>query len=393
MDAASYHPTTMLPWGEDQGNEVAGRWIPTFENGSYSPTTMLSWGEDQDAEVAGLWIPTFENGLLVMKVPAQAWMQMTHAHAQLVQANASLRVELAAAVTPKWKSESMETSLRTQAELVSGEPVIDLVDSINENFLQLAVSKNQHHVLRVFFLHMLRDESRKYLFEDSALENVGELVDMLLSGRHCTGSYAFRVVLWAIEYESLVFGNGGLENLTTSKKLEANLDSIMSRDPLHYIWQSLFKCVQAGVVAYGDHVVWKDLQANMFGSAVRALCAPSTWEDPAAMGAHCINACLVAMERDEGLAAKWLDAFVDPCIRGRPAFYKSMAIHKWGKHTAKRIFDMAPYQSRVVLGRLAPKVWTTVCQNPTPFMFTLITADIPEDKKDCAFFKAYTNDV
>ena len=152
-------------------------------------------------------------------------------------------------------------------------------------------------------------------------------------------------------------------------------------------------CVQAGVVAYGDHVVWKELQANMFGSAVRALCAPSTWKDPAAMGAHCINACLVAMERDEGLAANWLDAFVDPCIWSRPAFYRSMANHKWGKHIAKRIFDMAPYQSRVVLGSLAPGVWKTVCQNPTPFRFTLMGADIPEDKKNCAFFKAYTNDV
>jgi hypothetical protein len=162
---------------------------------------------------------------------------------------------------------------------------------------------------------------------------------------------------------------------------------------VHFIWQSLFKCVQAGVVAYGDHVVWKDLQANMFESAVRALCAHSTWEDPAAMGAHCINACLLAMERDEGLAAKWICAFVDPCIWSKPAFYRRMANHKWGKHTAKRIFDMAPYQSRVVLGRLVPRVWANVCQDPTPFRFTLIAADIPEDKKDCAFFKAYRNEV
>jgi hypothetical protein len=393
MDAASYPPTTMHYWCEDEGTEVAGLWTPTFENGSYSPTTMLPWGEDQDTEVAGLWIPTVENGLLVMKVPVQAWVQLTHAHAQLVQANASLRVELAAAVTPKWKSEDMETSLRTQAELVSGEPVIDLLDDINRKFLSLAVSKNSHHVLRAFFLHMLTHDSRKFLFEDSALKDVGELVDMLLSGRHCNGSYAFRVVLWALEYESLEFGNGGLENLTTFTKLEPNLDSIISRDPLHYIWQSLFKCVQAGVVAYGDHVVWKDLQANMFESAVRALCAHSTWEDPAAMGAHCINACLLAMERDEGLAAKWICAFVDPCIWSKPAFYRRMANHKWGKHTAKRIFDMAPYQSRVVLGRLVPRVWANVCQDPTPFRFTLIAADIPEDKKDCAFFKAYRNEV
>jgi hypothetical protein len=132
MDAASYPPTTMHYWCEDEGTEVAGLWTPTFENGSYSPTTMLPWGEDQDTEVAGLWIPTVENGLLVVKVPVQAWVQLTHAHAQLVQANASLRVELAAAVTPKWKSEDMETSLRTQAELVSGEPVIPLASCLKE---------------------------------------------------------------------------------------------------------------------------------------------------------------------------------------------------------------------------------------------------------------------
>ena len=117
------------------------------------------------------------------------------------------------------------------------------------------------------------------------------------------------------EYESLEFGSRGLQNLTTLKKLEQNLDSIISREPLHFIWQSFFKCVQAGVVAYGDHVVWKELQAKLFGSAVHALLAPSTWKDPAAMGAHCINACLVAMEHDEGLAANWLGAFFDPCIK------------------------------------------------------------------------------
>mgnify|MGYP001404639508 CR=1 FL=1 len=58
----------------------------------------------------------------------------------------------------------------------------------------------------------------------------------------------------------------------------------------------------------------KELQAKLFGSAVRALLAPSSWKDPAAMGAHCINACLVAMEHDEGLAANWLGSFLDPCI-------------------------------------------------------------------------------
>ena len=40
------------------------------------------------------------------------------------------------------------------------------------------------------------------------------------------------------EYESLEFGSRGLQNLTTLKKLEQNLDSIISREPLHVIWQS-----------------------------------------------------------------------------------------------------------------------------------------------------------
>ena len=191
------------------------------------------------------------------------------------------------------------------------------------------------------------------------------------------------------EYESLEFGSRGLQNLTTLKKLEQNLDSIISREPLHFIWQSFFKCVQAGVVAYGDHVVWKELQAKLFGSAVHALLAPSTWKDPAAMGAHCINVCLVAMERDEGLAAEWLGRFVDHCTQSKPAFYMSMANHRWGKHTAKRIFDMAPIQGRAVLGKLVPNVWATLCSDPTPFRLTLIADDLPEDKKDCAFFKAY----
>jgi hypothetical protein len=353
--------------------------------------TIPSRGEDQEA-VAGLWIPTFENGLLVMKVSTQAWVQLTQEHAQLMQANAILSAQLAAAVKPKSRSENMETSLRTQAALVSGEPVIDLLDDINGKFLSLAVSKNSHHVLRGFFMHMLTDASTKFSFEDSALEEVGELVDMILSGRQSTGSYAFRVVLWGIEYESLEFGNGGLDNLPTLKKLEQNLDSIISCEPLHFVWQSLFKCVQAGVVAYGDHVVWKKLQASMFGSAVRALCASTTWEDPAAMGAHCINACLVAMEEDEGLAANWLGAFLDPCTQSNPAFYRSMANHSVGKYTAKRIFSMAPIQSRAILGKMVPKVWTPVCQNPTPFRFTLLAADLPEDKKACAFFKAYVKE-
>jgi hypothetical protein len=388
MDAASYSPTTMLPWCEDQDTEVAGRWIPTFENGSYSPDTMLSWGEYQDTEVAGLWNPFFENGLSVMKVPVQTWVQLAHERTQLAQANAALRVQLANAVMPKWKSEDLETSLRTQAALASGEAVTDLLDDINGKFLSLAVSKDYHHVLKEFFKHMLTHASRGFIFEDRALKEVGELVDMLLSGRYIRG-FAFRVVLWAIEYESLEFGSRGLENLTNVKKLELNLDSIISREPLHFIWQSLFKCVQAGVVAYGDHVVWKDLQANMFGSAVRALEEPSTWQDPAAMGPHCINACLVAMEHDAGIAAKWFRAFLDPCIKLEPAFYRRMANHKVGKHTAKRIFDMAPKEDRVILCRRAPKVWNTLCNDPTPFRFTLIDADLPKDKKDCAFFKAY----
>ena len=82
--------------------------------------------------------------------------------------------------------------------------------------------------------------------------------------------------------------------------------------------------MQAGVVAYGAPV-WEELQANMFESAVRALRASSTWENPAAMGAHCINACLVAMEEDEGLATNWLGAFLHPCTESDPAFYRSIA--------------------------------------------------------------------
>ena len=80
-------------------------------------------------------------------------------------------------------------------------------------------------------------------------------------------------------------------------------------------------------------------------------------------------------------------------IKSKAAFYRSMANHKVGKHTAKRIFDMAHIQGRAVLGNLVPNVWTILCSDPTPFKFTLIAADLPEDKKDCAFFKAYRNEV